>query len=324
VVGTRGIVDLEIGGGYKFGGRLVLNLESDDLGSLPQNTDVQFKLATVTARELFTAPLDFSFFVGQLNSFGTSKPFQNYFGAKPFGTRFQGYLYFPEGVRYEGLHSPAGTGLSLATSSSLSEIFRTEAYIYQDSYLGKGNFSSDLRMLLNLEQFKLETFVGASFPQSKYGIYRGGLLMFFNTGNDVGEFFTQIGIPRYDPNKDPFTIDLFYFLFEPRLRIDFFSIIPTLFWHPEFYNHTLTGELGTTDININFMFGRPMENPLSGGLENRLVISTKQKEQLQVILSPYLSAITSGIIWKFKVNTRVYPFDINDFFEAFVGVQAEF
>ncbi len=325
VAGARGSIDLLVAGGYKFGGRLILNMESDNLEQITAGTTVQFKTVSVTARELFGMPFNLSYFIGQHTTFCNGDIFTEYFGAERFATNMRGFLYYPEGIRYDGIHNLAGTGLAVTTSPNLSNVFLGELYLYQDSYLGKGFFSSDLRTLINLELFKFEAFAGSSLPVSTAGLYRAGVLMLYKTPEGVGEFLSQIGIPRWDPVNDPFSIDLFYFLFEPRVRIGFFSIILTLFWHPEYYNRQPTNELGTSDLNVNFLFGEPEKSILSGGLEGTFTFSTSgEKEQFKAVVSPYFSAITAGVVWNLKIKTKVFPFEPNDFIEGYIGVKAEF
>ena len=309
VLGTRGSVDFLVAGGYKFGGRVLLGFESNNLEDTETAKNLEFKGAYVIMRNLFGIPLDLTYFTGENDVFGTGSIFPSYFGSKPIASRFSGYLYFPEEdqIRYNGIHTVSGTGLKIASgfgsSSNLSAL-----YIYQDSYLGTGTYSLDLSTAFNTELFKMESFVGATYPypDAKYGYYRAGLLLFYDTGQG-GEFLTQIGIPRWDPNLDLFTIDLFYFLFEPRVRFDFFSIILSLFWHPEYYLQEATNELGSADINANFQFGDPDTSIMSGGIETKLSLSTTATEQLQAVVAPYFSTITSGVIWDFKVNTQLFP-----------------
>ena len=235
---------------------------------------------------------------------------------------FGGYMYFPEGIRYEGIHQVAGTGAKLETTFG-TESNRTALYVYQDSFLGNGKFSADLWTIHNFRRFKLESFLGASFPVSQYGYYRAGLLLYYQAG-ETGEFLTQIGIPRWDPLNDPFQIDLFYFLFEPRVRLGMLSIIMTLFWHPEYYHQTQTAELGSVDVNVNFQIGNPDESLYSGGVEANISLLTYADEQFSAALSPYFSAVTSGVIWDFKVNVKLFPFDLADLAEGYIGVRAEF
>ncbi len=326
VLGTRGSVDFLVAGGYKFGGRVLLGFESNNLEDPEGEKNLQFKGAYVIMRNLFGIPLDLTYFTGENDVFGRGTIFPSYFGAKPIASRFSGYLYFPEEnqIRYDGIHTVSGTGLKIASGFG-STVNLSALYIYQDSYLGTGTYSLDLFTAFNTELFKTEAFLGASYPypDAKYGYYRAGVLLFYDTGQG-GEFLTQIGVPRWDPNVDRFTIDLFYFLFEPRVRFDFFSIILTLFWHPEYYLQEKTNELGSADINANFQFGEPNVSIMSGGVESSLSLSTTAAEQFRAVIAPYFSTITSGVIWDFKVNTQIFPWNLSEMFEVFVGVRAEF
>jgi hypothetical protein len=342
ILGTRGSVDFLVAGGYKFGGRVLLGFESNNLEDPETVEFLGFKGAHVVIRNLFGIPFDLTYFTGENDVFCTGEIFPTHFGAKPIASRFSGYLYFPEEnqVRYDGIYTVNGTGLKLASGFG-SQANLSSMYIYQNSYLGTGTYSLDLFTALNTELFKLEAFLGASYPASVYGYYRAGVLLFYDTGQG-GEFLTQIGIPLWDPQNDQFGINLFYFLFEPRVRFDFFSIILTLFWHPRFYfqenlridtkelswadvNAGIdTNELGSADINANFQFGDPDTSIISGGIEARLSLSTTATEQFRTVVAPYFSTITSGVIWDFKLNTQVFPWDVAEMFEMFVGVRAEF
>ena len=137
----------------------------------------------------------------------------------------------------------------------------------------------------------------------------------------------QIGMPKWNPEADPLSIDLFYFFFEPRVHFGIFSIFITLFWHPSYYQQTTTGELGSADINLDFRLGDLNKNPYAGGLESTLKVQTPNgtstADPISVTVSPYFSAITTGIIWNFKVNLNLFPFDTAELFEAFVGIKAE-
>jgi len=318
---TRGNFDLAVAGGYKFGGRLVFTTESDHLEDITDEGTIQFKAASVTLRDIFTLPLDISYFVGSIETLWSGDIFPERYGTKQIATKYRGYTYFPESIQYDGISDIYGTGMKF--DASFSDRFGAAAYLYQDSYLGDGKYSADIRTLLNLELLKLEAFIGSSFPMSSFGYYRFGLFLFVETGSG-GEFLTQIGIPKYDPYTDPFNINLFYFLFEPRVRINIFSIILTLFWHPGYYQFEETNEIGSVDMNINFFVGDPEKYPVSGGLESSLKFSTTSTEQFQAIISPYFSAVTSGVLWDIKINTKVFPFNIEDLFEIFIGIKAEF
>ncbi|RKX78970.1 MAG: hypothetical protein DRP87_04770 [Spirochaetes bacterium] len=319
---TLGAIDISVAGGYKFGGNLLFNLENENLEDITSETSLAFKAASVTIKDMFSLPINMTYYTGEIEEFCTGDKFPDYFGTQPLATHFQGYIYFPEGVRYKGIHTIAGTGLDISTTF-LSESFLADFYLYQDAHLGTGKYSTDLRGMLNLNLFKLEAFMGITFPAGTFGLYRTGLMLFYKTGTG-GEFFTQIGIPRWDPGTENFDIDLFYFLFEPRVVLNGFSIILTLFWHPKYYLQQLTGELGSVDININFLFGQLERTPLSGGVESSLAFSTVREEQFKAILSPYLGVITSGVFWNFKLNVKLFPFELAEILEAFIGVKAEF
>ena len=169
---TRGLFDISISGGYKIGGNLGLSLEGDDIASLDNPPSVLFKSASVIARDLFTLPINLSFFVGEYETFANGEIFTDEFGVPPISSKYSGYLYFPDGVQYNGIYTPSGTGFEIETSPSLSDIFKFSAYIYQDSLIDngivpgydKGYYSADLRSVFNFSQIKLESFVGYTFP----------------------------------------------------------------------------------------------------------------------------------------------------------------
>lgn len=322
VLSTKGDLDLLIEGGYKFGGQVILDFESENLHDITDTSSIGFKSASVLIRDLFSAPLDLTYFAGEYDNLCTGLMFPVYFGTGRIASRFGGYMYFPEGIRYEGIHQVAGTGIKLETTFG-SETNRTALYLYQDSFLGAGKYSADLWTIQNFRSFKLESFIGGSFPASSYGYYRAGLLLYYQAG-ETGEFLTQIGIPRWDPMTDPMQIDLFYFLFEPRVKLGLLSIIMTLFWHPEYYHQTQTNELGSVDVNVNFQLGDPEANLFSGGVETNISFLTYADEMFNARISPYFSAITSGVIWDFKVNVKLFPFNLSDLAEGYIGVRAEF
>ncbi|MBT3274310.1 MAG: hypothetical protein HN368_14225 [Spirochaetales bacterium] len=323
LLGTRGKVDFLVAGGYKFGGRVLVGFESNDLDDPAADKSLQLKGAYVILRDAFGLPVDVTYFTGINDTFATGNLFPSFFGSKPIASRFNGFFYFPEPaqVQYNGIHTVSGTGFKLSTTfNSTSNL--SALYIYQDSYLGSGTYSLDLYTAVNTELFKFEGFLGMTYPAESSGYYRGGLLLYYDTGQG-GEFLTQIGVPRWDL-LDPFAIDLFYFLFEPRVNFGFFSIILTLFWHPEYYLQTATSELGSADINANFQFGKPDSSIFSGGIEAQLGLSTTASQQFRAVISPYFSTVTSGVIWDFKVNAQVFPFSLANLAEVFVGVRAEF
>ncbi len=62
----------------------------------------------------------------------------------------------------------------------------------------------------------------------------------------------------------------------------------------------------------------------SGGVEAKLGFSSTGDDQFAAILGSYFSVVTSGVVWNFKVNTKLFPFVLNDLVEIFVSVRAEY
>jgi len=354
---TRGRSEIQVSGGYKFGGSLLLGFESGNLGYagreapvledydidndgtiepteesayisglsdyMENETTLQFQGAQITYRELFNTPTELTYFVGRNDRLGSAEVFPTEFGSAPIATRYQGYLYFPQN-EYRGIHSVHGTGIELSSSFG-TQWNRSSVYLYQDSNLGDGNYSADARFLAHFEKLKLELFGGTSFPQKSYGLYRGGILFHYSPA-ERGEFFSQIGLPYYDPGEN-LNINDFYFLFEPRVHFEYVSVILTLFWHPAMYNMQPTGDDGSADINFNLQFGNPQQSPLSGGIETNFTLETEASsaQDFKLKVTPYLSAITSGVMWNFMVHVNLLPYSLGeDMVEGIIGVKAEF
>ena len=337
LLSTRADASLLIEGGMKFGGELGLGFSQtgvEETTELPDsyNPDsvagyidrtLRFESASVFIRELFGSPLDVTYFTGRIDRFASGRAFEDRFGTSPFATDFRGFRYFADGVLYDGLHRVNGTGLKLGTSS-LAEWLYLAGYTYQNLNIDPGVYGSDLRALFNFDRIKLETFVGSSYPQGDYGAYRGGLMLFFDTGAG-GEFFTQLGVPYWEPgSSDDFGIEDFYFRFEPRIRFENFSIILSLFWHPEYYLEQRTGERGAVDTNVKFLIGDPEQSPVRAGLDNAALYRPSADEQLRVTVSPFVSVTTAGVVWDFTLQTQVYPFSIESAFEGFLGIETAF
>jgi len=347
LLSTRGRSEIQVGGGYKFGGSLQLGFESGDLTGINQDppdwadydpdtvgyaaalsdyldsqTTLEFQGARITYRNMFDSYTDLSYFVGRNERLASAEFFPEYFGSRPITTKYQGYLYFPEN-EYRGIHTINGTGIQLSSSFG-SDQSRTNLFLYQDSYLGEGNYSADIQFLANYDNLKLELFAGGSFPEGDYGLYRAGLMFYFSSG-ERGEFFSQVGVPYYKPLEE-FNINNFYFLFEPRIHFDLVSVIMTLFWHPGYYLMETTGEEGSADIHFNLQFGDPLKSPLSGGLETNftLVTETSSGQEFEITTTPYLSVVTSGVVWNFMVNLTVVPYELEEFVEGVIGIKAEF
>ncbi len=323
---TKGTFEMEVNGGYKFGGRLKLGVDdavvdlSSGFSSLPVLT---FRAAEVSINDLFDIPLSISYFTGIIDDFCTGNIFHTYFGTGIIEPKLSGFLYFGNNINYKGLHSVAGTGLSISSTFG-SEWNYTRAYIYRDAYLGKGFYSGDLRSVFNLGSLKMEGFVGISFPAHSFGIYRGGLLLYYKA-SEYGSLLAQIGIPQFIPGTDKFDIELFYFLFEPRLSFGLFGINMSFFWHPSYYNYAPTNEEGSIDLLLDLTFGNMEEFPLTGGLASQLTYDTKAStDQFITKISPYASIAAAGVLWDLKLNVKVLPFNLDTMFEGYIGVRAEF
>lgn len=347
ILTTRGRSEIQVSGGYKFGGSLLLGFESGDLSYagddpplwsdyttdqvafnnaltayLDNRTSLEFQGAEITYRNLFESNTDMTYFVGRSARLASAEVFPELFGSLPITTKYQGYLYFPE-REYRGIHTVNGTGIGLSSNFG-TPWNRSSLYFYQDSYLGEGHYSADAQFLANFEKIKMEVFAGGSFPQGEYGVYRAGLLFYYRPA-ERGEFFTQIGVPYYKPLEN-FNINNLYFLFEPRVHFDFVSVILTLFWHPGYYLMETTGEEGSADIHFNLQFGNPLSHPITGGVETNFNLNTESgsSQDFNITATPYVSAVTSGVIWNFMVNVNLLPFDLENMVEGIVGVKAEF
>ena len=139
-----------------------------------------------------------------------------------------------------------------------SDLWSADLYIYQDEQIRSGVFSSDSRILFNHPQIKLECFAGATFPEASAGVYRGGVLLFFDSGND-GELLTQVGLPYRAAAETGFDLRLddFFIMVEPRIRLESLGIFLTLFWHPAVYEQLLATDEGSVDLNLKLLFGAP-------------------------------------------------------------------
>jgi hypothetical protein len=326
---TYGNMVMEVQGGYKFGGSISFGLLNEvklENPSLP----VKFLSASMTIREVFSLPMNVVYFVGQNDIFASGSGFAD-FGAPPIMTRYRGFLYFPIDPAdplvspiYDGIYQVQGTGVQLAFMP-VPGIFGLDLYLYEDTHPAfpdLGSYSGDLRFLLNSSAVKLEGFVGGTAsPGSPLGIYRGGLL-FYASNSDV-EFLAQIGIPRWDARHDSLGVNLFYILFEPRLHLGGFNIVPTFFWHPGYYNQTeYKLEAGTFDVNLNLYLGDQTNTTLQGGVEGNFRFQSSAGE-MTVKVSPWVGFSTPGVQWTVKVNTKLWPFKWSDMLDGFVGVRAE-
>jgi hypothetical protein len=324
---TYGNMTLEVQGGYKFGGAVSFGLINQSILE-NQNLPIRFRSASMTVRDVFSLPLNIVYFVGQNDIIGSGSGFED-FGASPIVSRYRGYLYFPNdsvtAPIYDGIYQVQGTGVELAVVPVAGAV-GVDLYLYEDTHPAfpeLGAWSGDLRFLLNWSDVKLEGFLGGTAGHLAHsGSVRGGLL-FYATNQNV-EFLAQIGIPRWDPSLDSaVNVNLFYVLFEPRLHLGAFNIVPTFFWHPAYYNQaSYTAESGTFDVNLNLYLGEQTNTSLQGGLENNFRFQSSGGDMI-VKVSPWVGFSTPGVQWTLKVNAKLWPFKLGDMLDAFVGVQAE-
>jgi hypothetical protein len=339
---SYGDIELQLDGGYKFGGAMKFGFTSSSLETAAFNDVLAFKSVSVTLRELFGLPLDFTYFIGQGDTFGTGEIFTPYFGTPLLSSRYPSYLHFPDASAYnfyQGIHTVYGTGGKFEFAP-LEKNWLLSLYIYQDSSpafiddtVSPAVFSSrqgslDVRTAFNFEKVRLEAFLGATLPtsDSAIGYFRSGL--FLHAGTEKIEFLAEIGMPRWRPLDDAFGLDLFYLLVEQRLHLGSISIVPTLFWRPGYYQQeAIVPAQEALDVNLDIQFHGKEESLISGGVEGNFVYQTAPTSETTAKAIPYIQLSTPGVVYKAQVNTKVWPFDLSDLsdtFEVFLSIQAAF
>lgn len=342
---SYGNMELQLDGGYKFGGAMKFDFITSTGSSLETaafNDALAFKSVSITLRDLFNIPLDFTYFIGQGDTFGTGELFTTYFGTALLGSRYTSYLHFPtvtgrEFNFYEGIHTIYGTGGKFEFAPA-EKNWLLSLYIYQDSapvfldtaaspvVFSSRQGSLDIRAAFNLEKFRLEAFLGATLPtsDSAIGYIRSGL--FFHAGTEKIEFLAELGMPRWRPLDDAFGLDLFYLLLEQKVHFGSISIVPTFFWRPGYYQQDVTGE-EAMDINLDLQFHGKEESMVSGGVEGNFVYQTTPTSEMIAKAIPYIRLSTPGVIYKAQINTKVWPFDLtdmSDMFAVFLSIEAAF
>ena len=340
---SYGDMELQLDGGYKFGGAMKFGFTSLSLETAAYNDALAFKAVSITLRELFNIPLNFTYFIGEGDTFGTGEIFTPYFGTPLLSSGYTSFLHFQTLQEqqynfYEGIHTVYGTGGKFEFAPP-EKNWLLWLYIYQDSseaFLTGADpviFSSrqgslDVRTAFNFEKVRLEAFVGATLPtsDSAIGYFRNGL--FLHAGNEKVEFLAEIGMPRWRPLDDAFGLDLFYLLVEQRIHLGGISIVPTFFWRPGYYQQeaNATGA-EAMDINLDLQFHGKEESLVSGGIEGNFVYQTAPTSETTGKAIPYIQLSTPGVVYKAQVNTKVWPFDLtdmSDMFEVFLSIQAAF
>ncbi|MDR1286941.1 MAG: hypothetical protein LBK08_04955 [Treponema sp.] len=366
---TNAIADIALDGGYKFGVRLGLSFTAADLGKafayrsfrflpVPPGTAVSdleynsltdqmnsamdnsaflsFRSAKATARDLFSLPLELSYFIGHGDTFGSGEEFAARYGLFQVPTDFTGFYYFPDGIggdinrRYEGIYQARGTGFSFALTRW--NVFVPLFYVYQNlaafedgTYSFTGNrFSGDLRLLFNGNGLSVEAFGGVTGGRDPRIQFRGGLLAFFSSGADT-DLLLEAGIPGWEKGSE-FGADHLYFLIEPRLRFGIMAFHLTFFYHPLVYQGVRTNdERGRADINFKIIAGDPVSTGIQGGIENTLGVKVDDYDALTVRFSPFVSFISNGLQWNVKLRINVTdhstPYRM---FEVFAGIRTAY
>ena len=341
--------DLALTGGHKYGFLLGFSLEAANFfvnttGNLSNHVVPRFRFAQATARDIFRLPLDFSYFLGQGDDFCTGDEFSEWQGVSPFGTDFRGFFFFPDmvnrGRHYNGIHGVRGTGFSLTLTAW--ENVKPILYIYQnfphdpqslfptgdidpETIFGGGGrfFSGDLRVLMFFDRLRLEIFGGLSLTPDLNRSLRGGLMMHLASGTGA-EFFAQAGIPSWQENES-LNIDNFFFLIEPRLRLERFGVDITFFYHPVTYHHvTKIEERGRAAINTRLMIGN-IKNGFVWGIGTGCSLKIDGMEDLSVSVFPFVSWIARGIRWDTKLNVNpLRSGGAGEKLELFFGVRTAF
>jgi hypothetical protein len=337
-------MELQLDGGYKFGGAMKFEFSSSSLETASFNDFLSFKSVSVTLRELFGIPLDFTYFIGEGDTFATGEIFTPYFGTPVLSSRYTSFVHFQDPIEqgydfYQGIHTIFGTGGKFEFAP-IDKNWLLSLYLYQDAsevFLNTAVtpvvFSSrqgalDVRTVFNFQGLRLEAFIGATIPtsDSDIGYIRNGV--FLHGGTEKMEFLAAVGMPRWRPLDDAFDLDLFYLLVEQRLHLGNLSIVPTFFWRPGYYRQeaNATG-IEAMDVNLDVQFHGKEDSLISGGVEGNFVYQTAPTSSTTAKAIPYIELSTPGVVYKAQVNTKVWPFDINDLsdmFAVFLSINAAF
>jgi hypothetical protein len=337
---SRGDIDLMLEGDSKFAGTFGFSFHDASLEDTAADTGdgLFFKTASIVVQQLFSLPLDLTYFIGYNDTFGSGEDYSHRFDTLPAATRYRGYLHFPDTVEYDGLHQVNGTGLQLDFTGKQERTFLS-LYAYQDALVDadddpvsplvfeSGYYSADFRALFRFQDVILEAFAGGTYPAPGPADFycRGGLL-FYAANKDI-EFLTQLGVPRWSPLDEQLDIDFFYLLVEPRVHAGIISIIPTFFWRPAYYQQQATREK-SFDMNLDLRLGRVESSKVLGGLESNFIYMIEEEglqvNELRAKAIPYLQFLTPGAIWEVRVAASVWPFSLDDLIECFLTIKAEF
>ncbi len=326
---SRADLDLIVATGAPFAADFGLQLDYDDTEDRiffedlsPADPRLGLRYARLRIVEPAGAPLELGYFVGEPLRFGSGLDFARRFNTGDFATHYRGYLYFPTGPEYEGLHAVSGTGTSVATTASLWPNADLSLFAYQDTALGPERYATDLRYRLNLEHIKLDAFAGASFPEGEFGRYRAGAMAYVSSPGP-GSFFAQAGLLQWEP-PDEIDLDDLFFLFEPRLRFQPLALIFTFFSHPGVYRHEETVLARRMDVSGRIQLEELVDGLITTGVESTVEIDPDADDKAVTRLGPLFELNASGVRWLFKLNAQLYPYDLLDGLEAVFAARTTF
>ena len=79
-------------------------------------------------------------------------------------------------------------------------------------------------------------------------------------------------------------------------------------------------------ILVRLIAGNVLQNPVTGGIElGTGLVSGASTTQLAITGSPFVSIISSGVVWDLKADLNLFPFDLADLFQGvYVGIRTQF
>ncbi len=306
-------------GGYKFAANVAFETVTSELASNYKLNNLGlgavylfFNSAAVTARNLADSHIDLTFWTGSYRYLGD-------------GNIYKGYIYFPQSVndKYDGFYRLRGTGLS-ATFKLLEEKLKFSTHIYNntnfiqptDTVTKLNYFSADIEAGLYFEYVYFELFGGYTkdikYPNDQSEIWSGRVKagITFWVGNEHVEFYSTCGIPDIDAYRvadfnsgKSNLFDSLYLLAELRFNLFKANNVISFLTRPALYNETPTGYKSDFDINYKLIISSP-NHPLSGGIIANFSYYTNDKDETDwnLILSPYLSILLSGVNWNINVG----------------------
>ncbi len=300
-IGTRGIFDISLDGGYKYQGKLLFQYYNLDLENDTSRALV-FDGAQASVNDIFNF-LDLTYFTG-------------FYGIIGEGKHYKGHLYHQTpGFDYNGYLPVRGTGLVFG--SSYYDMYTGQIFVYQrwgNSYINSLDFTFGLQK----DPVIFSLFGGVSSSE-----YRAGSQIKY-LGENVELYFTM-GNPTIVQGRR-IEFDDFYFLLEEWFKLKNWNLILSVFMRPKkHYNYLLrdywdTGEKNDIDFNFDLNY-EPEARYFSTGGE--LNIQTNKTDALGVYISPYISIFTSGLTWKIKVNFNVVS-ETQDLITAYLNIKASF